>query len=177
MSSVGESQYPIFRFWEAPSFEPIVSWTILVDRFVVGLQHPMLRRVVGSKLTSFTSRDVFKDMREDISLPNAQIDDYYLKAHEFEALKLYRTFSFQLMSTDHIGCDGTIYGIQICAVMPVFIAEWWETGPDGWREMTDWAAQMRLYLSDLIDRLAREFKDINQTYPPDYKIWRRVDNE
>gem|GEM_PF-3308687 len=139
----------------------------------------MLRRVVSSKLTSFTSHDVFKDMREDISLPNAQVNDYHLKTHEFEALKLYGTFSFQVMSKPHIGCDGTTYGMQTCAAMPIFIAEWWEAGPDGWREMTAWAAQTRLRLSNLIDRpdLAVEFKDINQRYPPDYKVWRLADKE
>ena len=85
-----ERKYPIFRFWEAPSFEPIVSWTILVDRRVIGLQNPMVRRVIGSKYTSFPSTDIFKAMREDISLQGAQIDEYNLKPHQFEALKLYQ---------------------------------------------------------------------------------------
>ncbi len=177
MSSIAETQYPIFRFWEAPSFDPIVSWTILVDRGETTHFHPRLRRVIGSKLTSFTSHNVFKDMHEDISLPNAQVEDYYLKVHEFEALKLYRTFTFQVMSMDIIGLDGTIYGMQTCSVMPIFVVEWWDGGPDGWREMTDWAAQTRVYLSNLIDRpdLDLDFKDINQIHPPDYKIWRPVD--
>lgn len=169
-------QYPIFRFWEAPSFEPIISWTILVDRFVTGFQNPMVRRVIGSKLTAFTSRDTFKDMREDISLKNAKVDDYYLKPHEFEALNFYKNFSFQIMNTDRLsGLDGTIYGMQICHVLPNFIVEWWEDGSEGWREMTNLARQTMAFLSKRLDRLETEFKDINQLHPPDHKIWTRLD--
>jgi len=178
MKNIGDIKYPIFRLWEAPSFEPTISWTILVDRFATGYQNPLLRRVIGSKLTAFTSIDVFKDMQDDISQKNVRVDDYLLKPHEFDALGLYERFPFQIpRPDDYFGSDETIYGMQICSPLPVFIVKWWEDGPDGWREMTDWAYQKTLYLSWLIDRFSQDFKDINQTYPPDHKIWRSVDKK
>ena len=174
-----KTQYPIFRLWEAPSFEPIISWTIFE------LQHPMVRRVIDSKLTSFTSRDAFEDMRQDVSNKAARVEDYYLKPHEFEALKLYQPISIQIMhDLKFLVEDGTTYGMQLLAYAPVsvFIAEWQEGLPDEWREMTDWAKRIRLSLSELIDKPHPPMKDvivkdINQRYPPDYKIWRRLGEE
>jgi len=175
-SLIEEKQYPIFRLWEAPSFEPIVTWTILVDRRPGEYRNPMVRRVIGSKFTSLTFRDIFKAMREDMSGKDAQVDNCYLKPHRFEALKLFQPLPFQILSTDYvIGCDGTIFGMQNCVGQPDFMLEWWEDGPAGWREVIDWATQTRTFLSYLIDRPDVDFKDVNQRYPPDHKIWTRLD--
>ncbi|MBX3083756.1 MAG: hypothetical protein KF716_19135 [Anaerolineae bacterium] len=171
-----EKQYPIFRLWEAPSFEPMVSWTILVDRGVVGWQNPMVRRVIGSKFTSIESRDVFRTLREDMATPNAKVDEYYLKPQEFDALDLHRQFRFQIMDTNGLsGLDGIIYGMESCTRSPSFKVEWWEDGPDGWRELVDWATKTMSYLSKRLDRFEIELKDVNQLHLPDYKIWTRLD--
>jgi len=177
MSDITERKHPIFRFWEAPSFDPIISWTILVD-LSSEYKSPMLRRVIGSKYTGLTFRDDFTKMRDNISEKNARVEDYLLKPHEFEALGLHRMIPLQILPfEDYGGCDGTIYGIQNCTGMQTLYIDWWETGPDGWRELIDWATRTRKYLSWLIDRFDLDFKDINQIHPPDYKIWGPVDEE
>ena len=173
-----ERQYPILRFWEIPSFEPMISWTILVDRGVAGHRNPMVRRIIGGKFTSIEVGDVFKTLREDMAIPNAKVDEYYLKPHEFEALNLYRQFPFQIMNTDgHIGLDGISYGMETCTITPFVKIEWWWTGPTGWSSIVDWAMKTMHYLSKRLDRFEMEIKDINQLHPPDYKIWTRLDKD
>jgi hypothetical protein len=183
LAKIEPHQIPIFRFWYAPSFEPIIAWTILAegfvydptDRFFSKPEKTMVRRTIGGKYTSF-SRFASEELREDSSRKGVRVDNYCLKPHEFDSLNLYRKFSFQVITTDSLsGLDGYYFGMQMLWGMETFQIEWWCEGPEGWREIIDWALQTTRFLSKRLDRLETEFKDINQLHPPDYKIWTRLD--
>jgi hypothetical protein len=173
--SITEKKYPIFRLWEAASFEPMVSWTIFVDE-PNEHHNPMVRRVNGTKFTAFTGYDIHRQVEEEASYEKVIcIDDYHLKPVEFKTLNLSRHFSLQAVNQDRwTHLDGIDYGLQVFGFGATLLLEWGMDGPEGWHDLTTWAMQTMEYLSSLIDKYSEELKDINQTFPPDHKIWRRL---
>lgn len=77
------------------------------------------------------------------------IDEANLNANELaDYMKNGRSIRIALLNdTGTLGLDGTSYGLCDRHLYHDFRLKWWESGPEEWRELTTWAAEMRTYLS------------------------------
>lgn len=160
-----KSKRPILRFWEVPSFDDGVSWTIFVDNRKPNYVHPMVRKVIGIKYAHRNSYDDLKDMAEETaSNKHIKVQEHYLKPEEFARLEISRPFTFSLVSQHLMGLDGSTFCLQSWTDSDSLVLEWWEAGPNEWHEIVQWASQTRQFLSDLLDAQEKAFKDINQQF-------------
>jgi hypothetical protein len=59
-------------------------------------------------------------------------------------------------SDETIGLDGVSFGLETDGVLGSVRLRWWYRGPREWRDLVEWAGEMRAFLSRCLDRDAGE---------------------
>ncbi len=144
----------VIQLWMYPAFADYVSWTLFTDKD--GL-NPVVRQVTWNRhydVRRFT--DPLDGLREGWHTePTMVTEDAPLAIDEFlERMEAGRKIRIPLLegAKTRIGLDGVRYGLQGLYGLSGWSLNWWEDGPEEWRELIKWAGEMRTYLSQAFAR-------------------------
>ena len=139
------------RLWHTPSFSAPRSWGIY-QRNEQGARRvkTLVRQVTWDCVSDWNrlSEPITGLEQGFHSNPTIEVRDRPLETADFEKrLAALVTISFPAFSARGIGIDGEQFGIAYPA--PGASVEWWCDGPESWRPLTHWAAEVRSWLTEI----------------------------
>lgn len=81
--------------------------------------------------------------------PTVEVRDRLVDTVEFESRRaLLHTISVSAFTPAAVGLDGEFFGIELLGGDTVSV-EWWCEGPESWRELAAWSAEVRAWLANV----------------------------
>jgi len=149
-----ERRHSRIRIWHYPAFDENRSWTIYqLGRPSDRVAQSVLRQVTWSR--EFDAQRLtlpMEGLKHGLHpQPTIEVRDRPLDTDEFKRrMASLEGISFNLFAARPVGLDGEGFGIATAHVK----AEWWCEGPDTWKELAAWAADMREWLTSIANQPA-----------------------
>lgn len=142
------------RLWHYPSFSENRSWVVF-QRHDRGTRQflTMVRQVTWDRMADAGRMlDPLVGLAKGFHTePTLEVRDWVIDSALFESrMDALAVISFPAFAKHGIGIDGETFGIAFPDYLRRASIEWWCKGPEAWREVTAWAADMRDWLTHLI---------------------------
>ena len=143
--------YVHLQLWHFPSFTAHRSWVIYQQRERgVRAARTLLRQTTWDYAADSQrlSEPLTRLAAGFHTQPTIEVRDRRLETAEFEArLSALSSISFPAFCGRPGGIDGEFFGLAFPA--PAASVWWWSDGPESWRPLTQWAADIRDWLIDI----------------------------
>ena len=158
------------RLWHYPSNGQYKSWTVSVsmppDRDDA---RPMVREVVWDRPYDWQRLSDLPPRREGefTDEPTLKVRDSYLPVKELKSL-FERVIDLDIRMIgvkEPFGLEGETFGLEGYGPLHGIRLEWWCEGPEEWRDLTTWAAEMRGFLKSCTDfgELEADWEEIRKS--------------
>jgi hypothetical protein len=152
VNSPGWRMWMRFQLWTYPSFGNYKSWSVFTDSQNA---NTAVREVTWDNTSDgFRFTNPLEGLKKGWhTAPTILIKDAPLNKEELDSrLQFARAISTPVFANGGIGMDGTSYGFQMPIGSSGIRLKWWEEGPKEWSELTTWAADMRVFLVEAIEK-------------------------
>ena len=144
--------YVALQLWEYPAFAKYISWTIFTDKD----GNMVLKQMIWDRPDD-TERfmDPIVGLKKGWHIePTLTNSETSLDQSEIvRRITIANTIAIPLVGIKStVRLDAVTYGLQIPASYNSFRLQWWCNGPEEWRELTTWAADMRTYLLEAFNK-------------------------
>ncbi len=144
------------RLWHYPANAAYKSWTVSVlmlpDR---DESRPSVREVTWDRPSDWQRLRGSSSGPKEITFyePALKVRDAYLPVKELKNL-LEKIIDLDIRIAgvkEPLGFDSERFGLEGYGPLHGIRLEWWQEGPEHWRELTAWAADMREFLKSFTD--------------------------
>ena len=138
------------RLWQYPSFSENRSWGIFRSHERGSRQvRTLVRQITWDRLCDAErfALPLVGLERGFHTQPTIEVRDRPLDSAAFDSrMTALRAISFPAFSTHGLGIDGEVFGVAVPHHHGATV-EWWCDGPESWRALTCWAAEVRDWLT------------------------------
>ncbi len=149
--------HPVLRLWVYPSYESYTAWTIFRTIPNAAPELTIVRLSAWDRpFDSRRLREPLEGAKNGFSTePTFEVRDAVLSPEDVAKLHLERKFTISLTTArDVVGLDGTSSGLHTYGFLGGVRLSWWQNGPQEWRELITWSAEIRMFLTELFSHQA-----------------------